>query len=86
MRAIVQDRYGGPEVLSVADLERPVPGADDVLVRVRAASLNARDWHVLRGDPWIARWMDRATFGRTAPKTTVRGTDFAGVVLSLIHI
>ena len=55
MKAIVQSRYGSPDVLTLDDVEQPVPAADEVLVRVRAASLNARDWHLMRGDPYIAR-------------------------------
>ncbi|TWD83774.1 NADPH:quinone reductase-like Zn-dependent oxidoreductase [Kribbella amoyensis] len=80
MKAIVQDRYGGPEVLRVANVGEPEPLEDEVLVRVRAASVNARDWHVMRGDPYIARVMDRKTFGRYGPNVRIRGTDFAGVV------
>jgi NADPH:quinone reductase-like Zn-dependent oxidoreductase len=51
-----------------------------VLVRVHAASVNARDWHVMRGEPRVARLMDRTLFGRRGPRVAVRGTDFAGVV------
>ncbi len=80
MKAIVHDKYGAPDVLEFREIERPVPGDDEVLVRVRAASVNARDWHVMRGDPYIARLMDRGTFGMSGPKLRVRGTDFAGVV------
>jgi NADPH:quinone reductase-like Zn-dependent oxidoreductase len=47
---------------------------------VRAASVNARDWHMMRGDPYVARLMDRKSFGREAPNMRIRGTDFAGVV------
>ena len=76
MRAVVQDRYGPPEVLRLLDIARPVPGAGEVLVRVRAAAVNAYDWHMLRGDPYLAR----ATFGLRRPAAPVRGRDFAGVV------
>jgi len=48
VKAIVQDRYGPPDVLHLADIDTPVPTADQVLVRVRAASVNARDWHGCR--------------------------------------
>lgn len=78
MKAIVQDRYGSPDVLRFADVDKPVPTGSDVLVRVRAASVNARDWHVLRGDPYIAR--PSADLGRRRPNVTIRGTDFAGTV------
>ena len=80
MKAIVNDKYGSPEVLEVREIEQPVPGDGDVLVRVRAASVNARDWHVMRGDPYVARLMDRTMFGLNGPRLKVRGSDFAGVV------
>src|SRR5882724_1200173 len=57
MKAIVQDRFGPPEVLRLADTGVPEVGAGDVLVRVRAAALNPADWHIVRGDPLIARLM-----------------------------
>ena len=83
MRALVQDRYGSPDVLRVDDVATPVPGHGEVLVRVRAASVNARDWHVMRGEPRLARLLDSATFGRAGPRVRIRGTDFAGTVESV---
>ena len=83
MRALVHDRYGSPDVLRIDDVPTPVPGANEVLVRVRAASVNARDWHIMRGEPRLARLLDASTFGRTAPKVRIRGTDFAGTVESV---
>ncbi|TDO45230.1 NADPH:quinone reductase-like Zn-dependent oxidoreductase [Kribbella sp. VKM Ac-2527] len=80
MKAIVQERYGPPEVLEVGEVAKPAPADDEVVIRVRAASVNARDWHVMRGDPYVARLMDRSTFGNTAPRDRIRGTDFAGEV------
>ena len=77
MRAIVQDRFGPPDVLQLADAARPEAGADDVLVQVRAAALNPADWHFLRGDPLVARLMG---VGLTRPKARVAGIDAAGVV------
>ncbi|MEV0565257.1 NAD(P)-dependent alcohol dehydrogenase [Dactylosporangium sp. NPDC050588] len=76
MKAIVQDRYGASDVLRVGEIEPPAAGDGEVLVRVQAASVNARDWHVMRGDPYVARM----AFGLGAPKVRVRGTDFAGRV------
>jgi NADPH:quinone reductase-like Zn-dependent oxidoreductase len=76
MKAIVQDGYGPPSVLGVGDVPAPVPGDGEVLVRVHAASLNARDWHVMRGDPFLAR----LSFGIRAPRARIRGTDFSGRV------
>ena len=77
MKAIVQDRFGPPEVLRLADTDLPEVGADDVLVRVHAAALNPADWHILRGDPLVARLMG---VGLTRPKARVAGIDAAGVV------
>jgi NADPH:quinone reductase-like Zn-dependent oxidoreductase len=77
MKAIVQERFGPPDALHLADIDLPEVGADDVLVRVRAAALNPADWHILRGDPLVARVMG---IGLTKPKTRVAGIDAAGVV------
>ena len=77
MKAIVQDRFGPPEVMRLADTDLPQVGADDVLVRVHAAALNPADWHILRGDPLVARLMG---VGLTRPKARVAGVDAAGVV------
>jgi NADPH:quinone reductase-like Zn-dependent oxidoreductase len=79
-RAVRQQRYGGPDVLELARHPAPVPAAGQVRVRVHAASLNARDWHVMRGEPRLARLLDRTVLGRRAPREPVRGTDLAGVV------
>ena len=77
MKAIVQDRFGPPDVLRLADTDLPEVGAGDVLVRVHAAALNPADWHILRGDPLVARLMG---VGLTRPKARVAGIDVAGVV------
>jgi len=78
MKAIVQERYGSPDVLEFKDVDKPVPADREVLVRVRAASVNARDWHVMRGDPYINR--PSADMGWRRPNVRIRGTDFAGQV------
>jgi NADPH:quinone reductase-like Zn-dependent oxidoreductase len=78
MKAIVQERFGSPEVLQFVDTDLPEIGPDDVLVRVHAAALNPYDWHVLRGDPYVARLM--GTVGLTNPKARVAGVDGAGRV------
>jgi NADPH:quinone reductase-like Zn-dependent oxidoreductase len=80
MKALVQDRYGSPDVLRIDEVQKPTPGSHEVLVRVKAASVNARDWHMMRGEPRIMRLLDRENFTRDAPKVRVRGTDFAGTV------
>ncbi|MFE4582897.1 NAD(P)-dependent alcohol dehydrogenase [Streptomyces chartreusis] len=76
MKAVIQDRYGSADVLEFRDVDRSVPTADEVLVRVHAASVNAYDWHLMHGDPVIGRTM----MGFRRPKAPVRGRDFAGVV------
>src|SRR5437867_1851864 len=80
MKAIVQDRYGSPDVLALREVDKPVAADNEVLVRVHAAAVNAYDWHVMRGDPYLARLMDPAVFGRGGPKMKIRGRDFAGRV------
>ena len=55
MKANVYTEYGSPDVLRFIDVEKPAPAHDEVLVRVRAASVNALDWHLMRGKPWFAR-------------------------------
>src|SRR5258705_650160 len=77
MRAIVQDRFGPPDVLQLVDTGLPEVGADDVLVRVHAAALNPADWHILRGDPLVARLMG---VGLVKPRVRVAGVDAAGRV------
>lgn len=80
MKAIVQDRYGPPDVLELSDVAKPVPASNEVLVQVKAASVNAYDWHVMRGDPYLARLASPSTFGLRGPKAKIRGRDFAGRV------
>ncbi|WP_033337557.1 NAD(P)-dependent alcohol dehydrogenase [Catenuloplanes japonicus] len=84
MKAIVQQRYGAaPAVLEVGEVATPAAGPGDVLVRVHAAAVNAADWHIMRGDPWIARVASPDIFGRRGPKHPIRGRDIAGVVESV---
>jgi NADPH:quinone reductase-like Zn-dependent oxidoreductase len=74
MKAIVQNGFGGPERLHLEDLPVPEPADDEVLIRVHAASVNAYDWHVMRGDPRLAR------LAMPRPRGQARGRDVAGVV------
>jgi len=77
MKAVVYDRYGSPDVLELTEIDKPVVRDDQVLVRVRAASVNPADWHIMRGLPYIARLI----FGLRKPsKATVLGGDMAGRV------
>lgn len=77
MRAVVQDRYGPPELLRGADIPPPTPAADEVLIRVRATSVHADVWHVVAGYPYLARIL---AGGLRRPKHRVPGIDLAGVV------
>jgi len=77
MKAIVQDRYGSADVLQFKDIDKPVPGADDVLIRVHAAGLDPSVWHIMTGEPYLVRLMG---FGLRAPKVKVSGSDVAGRV------
>ena len=77
MKAIVQERYGSPDVLQLKEVERPTPRGNEVLVRVHAASVNAGDWHLLRGKPFLMRLMG---IGLLKPKNKIVGSDIAGRV------
>lgn len=79
-RAVLQSGYGSPHVLYLGRVATPTPGPGQVLVRVKAASVNARDWHVMRGEPRLARLLDRGTFALNRPRFATRGTDLAGTV------
>ena len=77
MKAVVQETYGAPhELLELREVGEPVVADDGVLVRVHATSVNPADWHMLRGDPRIARLQ----MGLRNPKFSVMGTDIAGTV------
>src|SRR3954447_1642430 len=76
MKAIIQDRYGPPDVLRLMDIDTPVVNDDEVLVRVRAAAVNIGDWHLLRGTPYVMRM----AVGLFKPKHEVPGFDVAGQV------
>jgi NADPH:quinone reductase-like Zn-dependent oxidoreductase len=77
MKAIVRDRYGSADVLDLRDIDRPVVGDDEVLVRVCAAGVDQGVWHVLAGLPYPIRL---AGYGLRAPKNPVLGADVAGMV------
>lgn len=79
MQAIVQDRYGSPDVLELREIARPDIGDDEVLVHVRAAGVDRGVWHLLTGLPYFLRLII-PELGRHAPKNPVRGSDVAGVV------
>jgi NADPH:quinone reductase-like Zn-dependent oxidoreductase len=76
MKAVVNATYGSPDVLELKEVEKPVPRENEVRVRVQAASVNAFDWHMLRGKPFVARLAG----GILKPKNTILGEDIAGTV------
>ncbi|MGB7448154.1 MAG: NAD(P)-dependent alcohol dehydrogenase [Ornithinimicrobium sp.] len=76
MRAVTQKTYGGSDQLAVADIPEPVPGRDEVVVRVRAAGVDRGTWHLMTGRPYAVRMV----FGLRGPKYPVPGRDVAGVV------
>jgi len=76
MKAIVYIRYGSPEVLQCEEIEKPTPGDHEVLIKVRAASVNPYDWHFMRGEPYFLRLMA----GLSRPKETRLGVDAAGQI------
>ncbi|WIY06442.1 NAD(P)-dependent alcohol dehydrogenase [Amycolatopsis mongoliensis] len=79
MKALVQRVYGAPESLTFEDVPDPVPAAGEVLVRVRATSVNPYDWHFMRGEPYVARLM-QGGFGLRRPRAGILGCDLAGRV------
>jgi NADPH:quinone reductase-like Zn-dependent oxidoreductase len=74
MKAVVYRRFGPPEVLQFEDVEKPTPRDDEVLIRVRAASVNPLDWRLVKGEPYLARLM----MGIPRPKVMRPGVDVAG--------
>jgi len=79
MKAIVYHRYGSPDVLNLEEVDKPTPKDDEVLVQVRATSVNAWDWHNMRAKPAFAR----ANIGLFRPRRTILGADVAGLVESV---
>ena len=77
MKAIVQDTYGSPDVLELKEIDQPVAGDDEVLIRVHAAGVDQGVWHIMAGLPYLIRL---AGYGIRAPKNPVPGADLAGVV------
>jgi NADPH:quinone reductase-like Zn-dependent oxidoreductase len=74
MKAIVYTNYGPPDVLELKKVEKPAPRDNEVLIKIHAASVNAADWHFLRGTPFFLRLMA----GLLTPKNEILGADIAG--------
>ena len=76
MKAFTKTKYGGPEILRLEEVEKPSIKEDQILVKIMANSANPADWHILRGEPVLARF----AFGLFKPKYKIPGADFAGIV------
>lgn len=76
MKAVVFHDYGSPDALKCEDIEKPAPGDNEVLIKVRATSVNPVDWHGMRGKPYVMRMMG----GLRKPKSTRLGCDVAGKI------
>jgi NADPH:quinone reductase-like Zn-dependent oxidoreductase len=79
MKAVLHYRYGTPDVLQIGDIEKPVPGEKELLVKVHAATINRTDCAIVAASPWIMRLIT----GLSKPKRQVTGTDFAGEVVEI---
>ena len=79
MQAIVNERYGSPDVMRLGEVEKPAPGDGEVLIKVMATGLNAADWHMLRASPFFVRFMS----GFLKPRDTILGADVAGRVAAV---
>ena len=77
MKAIVYYSYGSPDVLQLKEVEKPAPKDDEVLIKVRAASVNPLEWHFMRGKPYFMRLLGT---GLLKPKNNILGVDIAGQV------
>lgn len=78
MKAATYYKYGSSDVLHIEDVAQPVLGEGEVLIQVKAASINAYDWHLLRAKPFFTRFLS----GLLKPRDTILGADIAGIVVS----
>lgn len=79
MKAFIKTKYGGPEILRLEEVDKPIVKDDNILVKVVANSANPADWHLLRGEPFFARF----TSGLFKPKEKIAGADFAGIIVEV---
>ena len=80
MKAVVQEKYGSPDDLELREVDKPLAGDDEVLVRVRAASVHPDVWHVVTGRPYVLRLAGAGVF---KPRIPIPGTDMSGIVESV---
>ncbi|MFA6504863.1 MAG: NAD(P)-dependent alcohol dehydrogenase [Treponemataceae bacterium] len=80
MKALISEKYGPPESLRIGEAEKPIPKQGQVLIRVRAASVNSADWRILVADPFLVRLMGGGLF---KPAQRIPGSDVAGTVEAL---
>ena len=85
MKAIVQDRFGPPDTLQLVDAEKPEIGSGDVLLKVHAAAVNPYDWHMLRGDPRVARLMGGVGERHGGAQHTVSAERHPTLNVGLLH-
>jgi len=77
VKAIFRAVYGSPDILELKEVDRPVPNENGLLLKVHAAAVNPMDWHILRGEPFLIRFMG---FGLLKPRHHILGTDMAGQI------
>jgi NADPH:quinone reductase-like Zn-dependent oxidoreductase len=77
MKAIVYEKYGSPDELQIREIPKPLPKENELLICIKASSINSRDWRLLRASPFIVRLMGQ---GLLKPKNPILGADVAGVV------
>jgi len=77
VKAIFRAVYGSPDILELKEVDRPVPNENGLLPKVHAAAVNPMDWHILRGEPFLIRFMG---FGLLKPRHHILGTDMAGQI------
>ncbi len=77
MKAVIYKRYGSPDVLKLSEVEKPVPQKNQILIKIKASSVNAYDWRHVKADPFMIRFMVGGVF---RPKHPILGADMAGIV------
>ena len=76
MKAAVYTQYGPPEVLHITEVDKPVPGDHEVLIKIHVSTVSAPDWRMRKADPWVTRLVN----GMLKPKRKILGYEFAGVI------